>query len=164
MGAHMPLPRPTSRTKPPSSKLLEEVGHFDTRFKVAIDYFLCAYRRGKSLKVVDTALSVMRDAGISWEMDWPHTRQRLLENKAVHYKSCNSMLLRIVYFLFCHNLPFPLARAVSFDLYCRNKIFSLSETGRAVGHAQHHREENSLLLRRSRLGKEQKVSALLSSK
>jgi len=101
MGAHMPLPRPMASTKPPSSELLEEVGPFGTRFKVAMDYdfFLRAYRSGKSLKVVDTALSVMRDIGISWQMGWPHTRERLFEVKAVHYKSCNSMLLRIFYFL-----------------------------------------------------------------
>jgi len=108
-------------------ELLEEAEPFDTRFKVAMDYdfFLRAYRSGKSLKVVDMVLSMMRDVGISWQMDWPHTRERLLEVKAVHYKSCNSMLLRIVYFVFWRAyLPYWRVRCLLISIKGRKFVAS----------------------------------------
>ncbi len=82
--------------------LFEEVGPFDTSFKIAMDYdfLLRAYRRDKSLKVIDMPLAVMRDTGISSRTDWPSRRELLLEMKSVHYKSCNGLLMRVVYFLF----------------------------------------------------------------
>lgn len=108
-------------------ELFEEVGAFDTNFKIAMDYdfFLRAYRHGRSLKVVDMVLSMMRDVGISWQMDWPHTRERLLEVKAVHNKSCNGMFLRIVYFLFWHAyLPYWHLRCSLISMKGRKTITS----------------------------------------
>ena len=103
-------------------ELFEEIGQFDTNLKIAMDYdfFMRAYRRGKSLKVVHKVVSVMRDTGVSWQMDWPNMRARLLEVKAVHDKSCNSAFMRIVYFLFWHAyFPYWRLRCVAIMLKMR---------------------------------------------
>lgn len=114
-------------------ELFEEIGQFDTNFKIAMDYdfFMRAYRRGKSLKVVHRVVSVMRDTGISWQMDWPSQRDRLLEIKSVHYKSCNGLLMRVGYFLFWQAyFPYWRLRSVVIALEMRMTRSTLQQSMR----------------------------------
>ena len=82
--------------------LFDEIGPFDTRFKIAMDYefFLRAYRRGAKLKLIDLPLAVMRDTGVGSRTDWPSLRQRFLEEKRVQRKHCKGPLMRGMYFIY----------------------------------------------------------------
>ena len=82
--------------------LFDEIGPFDTRFKIAMDYefFLRAYRRGAKLKLIDLPLAVMRDTGVSSRTDWPSLRQRFLEEKRMQRKHGKGVLVRAIYFIY----------------------------------------------------------------
>jgi glycosyltransferase involved in cell wall biosynthesis len=88
--------------------LFEKIGYFDTNFKITMDYdfFLRAYRAGIKTKRIDFPLSVMRLVGIGSRKDWEGLRERLLEERRVHQKNCNSIFLKIIY-LFYWALYFP---------------------------------------------------------
>ena len=64
------------------------------------DLFLRAYRCGKTLKVAEETISVMRDTGVSSRSDWPSLRQRFLEEKRVQRKHCKGPLMRAMYFIY----------------------------------------------------------------
>ena len=82
-----------------SKTLFERIGGFDTSYKIAMDYdfFLRAYRAETKFKQIDLPLSVMRKTGISSRLDWPNLKERLSEEKEIHKKNCNSLLLKIIY-------------------------------------------------------------------
>ncbi len=82
--------------------LFDEIGPFDTRFEIAMDYefFLRACRRGAKLKLIDLPLTVMRDTGVGSRTDWPSLRQRFLEEKRVHYTHCRGAIMKAVYYLY----------------------------------------------------------------
>ncbi len=82
-----------------SKRLFEQVGAFDTRYRVAMDYdfFLRAYRAGVSHCRVRCPLAAMRLTGISSKKDWRNLRERLEEEKKVHYSHCNRAYLKILY-------------------------------------------------------------------
>ncbi|WP_446011923.1 glycosyltransferase family 2 protein [Candidatus Electrothrix sp.] len=82
-----------------SKVLFKKIGGFDTRYKITMDYdfFLRAYRAETKFKQIDLPLSVMRKTGISSRLDWPNLKKRLSEEKEIHKKNCNSLLLKIIY-------------------------------------------------------------------
>jgi glycosyltransferase involved in cell wall biosynthesis len=82
-----------------SKALFERIGGFDTNYKIAMDYdfFLRAYRAETKFKHIDLPLSVMRKTGISSRLDWPNLKKRFSEEKEIHKKNCDSLLLKIIY-------------------------------------------------------------------
>lgn len=96
--------------------LFDEIGPFDTQFKIAMDYefFLRACRRGAKLKLIDLPLAVMRDSGVSSRTDWPSLRQRFLEEKRIHFRYCRSFFMRGMYQLYwAVYLPYRRLRAIA---------------------------------------------------
>ncbi len=83
-------------------RLFEDIGLFDPGLKFGMDYdlFLRAYRCGKTLKVAEETLAVMRDTGVSSRTDWPSLRQRFLEEKRVQRKHCKRAPMRVMYFVY----------------------------------------------------------------
>jgi len=82
--------------------LFREIGLFDPTLRILMDYdfFLRAYRRGKSMQVLGTPLSVMRDTGISSRTDWPSLRERFVEEKRVHKKNASGLLQSTVHSIY----------------------------------------------------------------
>jgi glycosyltransferase involved in cell wall biosynthesis len=80
-------------------KLFEEIGIFDTCFKIGMDYdfFLRAYRLQYSAKTIDYTVAVMRDTGVSSRRDWQSLRQRFAEERAIHFKNCANLFEHFVY-------------------------------------------------------------------
>jgi glycosyltransferase involved in cell wall biosynthesis len=78
--------------------LLENMGGFDTQFKIAMDFdfFLRAYNSGVKIKYAPIVLSVMRDTGISSRTNWKGLTERFIEEYRVHEKNTKSM--PIVYY------------------------------------------------------------------
>ena len=69
--------------------LFDRIGLYDTSFKIAMDYefFLRAYRADAHFKChSEPVLAVMRDTGISSQLDWPNLERRFAEEKRVHRK------------------------------------------------------------------------------
>jgi len=79
--------------------LFKEIGVFDPSFKVCMDYdfFMRAYRQQATGEYINKVLSVMRDGGISSLQDWPNLKQRFMEEKRVHLKYDNSILMKGIY-------------------------------------------------------------------
>lgn len=82
-----------------SGRVFQKVGNFDTDYKIAVDYdwFLRAYRAGSRAKTINKAISFMRNDGISSQVDKDNLRLRLSEEKSIHYRHCNSWLLKAGY-------------------------------------------------------------------
>jgi glycosyltransferase involved in cell wall biosynthesis len=80
-------------------RLFEAIGSFDPNFSIAMDYdfFIRAYRQGASEKYSATAISVMRDTGISSKNDWGDLRGRFAEEKRVQQKNRKSALMNAAY-------------------------------------------------------------------
>lgn len=69
--------------------LFEQLGGYDTSFRIAMDYewFLRAYRAGARFACHDApVIALMRDTGVSSQLDWPSLRKRLMEEQRVHRK------------------------------------------------------------------------------
>ena len=97
-------------------RLFEDIGLFDPGLKLDMDYdlFLRAYRRGKTLKVAEETLAVMRDTGVSSRTDWPSLRQRFLEEKRIHFRYCHGFFMRGIYQLYwAAYLPYRRLRAIA---------------------------------------------------
>jgi glycosyltransferase involved in cell wall biosynthesis len=79
--------------------LFEEIGGFDTQFRIAMDYdfFLRAYRAGATLERIPKAFSVMGDTGISSRRDWTSLRERFREERAVQAKASPGRAMQAVY-------------------------------------------------------------------
>ena len=82
-----------------SRTLFEKIVNFDTNFKIVMDYdfFLRAYRAGAKAKHINLPLSVMRKTGISSQLGWNNLKMRFGEERKVHNKNCNTILLKIIY-------------------------------------------------------------------
>lgn len=80
-------------------ELFNKIGVFDTNFKITMDYdfFLRAYRENCKIKNCSAEFVFMRDTGISGKQDKVSLNNRFDEEKAVHKKNCNSILLNILY-------------------------------------------------------------------
>ena len=83
-------------------RLFEQIGDFDNRFKIAMDYdfFLRAYRSGVKAEKLSIILSVMRDCGISSKKHWPDLLTRFAEEKKVHQKNANTNIISLCYAIF----------------------------------------------------------------
>ena len=79
--------------------VLEEVGGFDVRLKIAIDYDLWwrVWRAGRSVIKVRQVLSVMSDEGVSSRRDWPSLIRRFSEERLVQERYCTEWYWKIVY-------------------------------------------------------------------
>ena len=69
--------------------LFERIGLYDTSFRIAMDYefFLRAYRAGARFRChASPVMAVMRDSGISSQLDWPNLERRFAEERRVHRK------------------------------------------------------------------------------
>ena len=67
--------------------LFDRLGGYDTSFKIAMDYelFLRVLRSGGLFEWhAAPVISVMRDSGISSQLDWPNLSRRLREEKRAH--------------------------------------------------------------------------------
>lgn len=91
-----------------SGRIFQKVGNFDTDYKIAVDYdwFLRAYRAGAQAKIINEAISFMRNNGISSQIDEDNLKLRLSEEKTIHYRHCNSWLLRAGYVVWWCLYPF----------------------------------------------------------
>ncbi len=85
-----------------SRNLFEELGVFDTRLTIAMDYefWLRAYRRGIRPNLYEHTLSVMRDTGVSAMTDWTTLKRRFDEERYVHAKHSRSVLDKSAYSLY----------------------------------------------------------------
>ena len=90
-----------------SSRVFKEIGNFDAGYKIAVDYdwFLRAYRAGSRAKIINEAISFMRNDGISSQVDKDNLRLRLSEEKSIHYAHCHSRLLKAGYYLWWRFYP-----------------------------------------------------------
>lgn len=90
-----------------SRKLLTDLGGFETRYRLEMDYelFLRAYRRGTSVRILDEPFSVMRSGGISTRSDTDTLKNRLAEEKSIHYRHCHSAALKRLYALYWSVYP-----------------------------------------------------------
>ena len=81
------------------TSLLRELGGFDTSLRIAMDYdlFLRAYRRGLRAVTHDLPIAVMRMTGISSQKDRRALLERFREEKRVHRRYANTLVLRIIY-------------------------------------------------------------------
>jgi len=90
------------------SSLFQEIGVFDQKFAIAMDYdfFLRAYNKNKQAKLIHTqTLSTMRTTGLSSQTD-PHSiKHRFGEEKKVHKKNTDSTLWKIIYHLYWSIYP-----------------------------------------------------------
>ncbi len=88
-------------------EVFRKIGHFDTQFKLALDYdlFLRAHKYGIDTRPYDETLSIMRDTGISSRLDWASLSYRFSEEKRVHEKNCSSSLLRVCYWIYWFLYP-----------------------------------------------------------
>ena len=69
--------------------LFERIGAYDTTFKIAMDYefFLRAYRAGAIFRChPGPTVALMRDSGVSSQLDWPNLKRRFAEEERVHRK------------------------------------------------------------------------------
>ena len=91
-----------------SDQVFQKIGNFDTDYKIAMDYdwFLRAYRAGARAKTINEAISFMRNDGISSQVDKDNLKLRLSEEKSIHYKHCNSWLLKAGYAIWWRLYPF----------------------------------------------------------
>jgi glycosyltransferase involved in cell wall biosynthesis len=82
-----------------SKALFDNIGGFKTDLKVAMDYdfFLRAFLHSSSFEYTGKVLSVMRDTGISSQIDWPSLSKRFAEEKRVHKANCQTLIMKIVY-------------------------------------------------------------------
>ena len=78
--------------------VFNDIGHFDTTFKIAMDYdfFLRAYNHGISISKNSFPISVMRDTGISSQLDWPSLRYRFYEERQVQKHNKPPMVLKVL--------------------------------------------------------------------
>ncbi len=85
-----------------SKSIFKKLGKFDLIYKINMDYdfVLRCYRAGVSSKSVEFPIAVMRQIGVSACRDWEGIKNRLLEERKIHYAHCNSALLRCVYFFY----------------------------------------------------------------
>jgi len=79
--------------------VFEEIGLFDTQFKIAMDYdfFLRAYQHGTTLINCPVVLSSMSDTGRSSRQDWRSLYHRFDEEKKIHHKNCKSVIISLAY-------------------------------------------------------------------
>lgn len=82
-----------------SDRIFKKIGNFNLGYKINMDYdwFLRAYRAGSRAKIINEAISFMRNDGISSRLDKETLSLRLSEEKSIHYAHCQSWLLRTGY-------------------------------------------------------------------
>jgi len=69
--------------------LFERIGLYDTSLRIAMDYefFLRAYRAGACFRCHDEpVIALMRDTGVSSQLDWSNLKGRLAEEQRIHRK------------------------------------------------------------------------------
>jgi GT2 family glycosyltransferase len=102
-----------------SRRLFSDLGGFDTRFAIAMDYdlFLRARVAGARVEAATQILSVMPDSGISSRRDWASVKRRLGEFRQAQEKSLRAPADR-------------LARALYWTLYLPYKwVRVLADSG-----------------------------------
>jgi len=79
--------------------LFERIGHFDTRYRIAMDYefFLRAYRQGVPVSQVNHVFSTMRLVGVSSQSDWESLSERFREEKTIHRQHCRGLAMSLAY-------------------------------------------------------------------
>jgi len=80
--------------------LFEQLGGFNTGFKIAMDYdfFYKAFLHNVKMNIhTDLVVSVMRDTGVSSRQDWTSLKQRFTEEKRVHLENNTSAVMRVIY-------------------------------------------------------------------
>ncbi|MCF8069592.1 MAG: glycosyltransferase [Desulfobacterales bacterium] len=84
-----------------SKELFLKIGVFDTSYHIAMDYdfFLRAYRAKMKTKKITHPLSVMRLCGVSSKIDRPSLKERLGEERRIHF-NCTASAMRFLYQLY----------------------------------------------------------------
>jgi glycosyltransferase involved in cell wall biosynthesis len=85
-----------------AKSVFDEHGKFDESIRIAMDYdfFLRLYIGNVKATFCPEILSVMRDTGISSQLDWPTLEKRFNDEKTIHYKNTQSIKMKIVYRLY----------------------------------------------------------------
>jgi glycosyltransferase involved in cell wall biosynthesis len=80
-------------------RLFEELGLFDTHFRIAMDYefWLRAYRHGVIPETHALPITVMRATGVSSRLDWPSLARRFDEERRAQRKHLSASLMKPVY-------------------------------------------------------------------
>jgi len=98
-------------------KLFEQLGGFNTDFKIAMDYdfFYRAFQRNVKMIIhTDLTVTVMRDTGVSSRQDWVSLKQRFAEEEKVHLENNNSTVMRVIYAVYwALYLPYRKARFIA---------------------------------------------------
>lgn len=94
-----------------SRQLLLNMGGFDTRFRIAMDYdfFLRAYNSHAKIKYAPLILSVMRDTGIGSRTDWRGLTERFIEEFKVHKKNRSIPIIGYWFYWLCY-APYRVVR------------------------------------------------------
>ena len=87
--------------------VFDQLGPFDTSFRIAMDYefLLRAHASGKKLVSHNMALSRMPDSGVSSQRDWGSLRGRLAENKRLQQRHNHKLTHRILHQLYWSIYP-----------------------------------------------------------
>ena len=84
------------------ASVFKEIGKFDTNFKIAMDYdfFLRAYTHGISLQKHLFPVSIMRDTGVSSQLDWKSLKYRFYEERMAQKKNNPTLAISTLHHLF----------------------------------------------------------------
>ncbi|MCU7835973.1 MAG: glycosyltransferase [gamma proteobacterium symbiont of Taylorina sp.] len=99
-----------------SRKLFNKIGNFDEKFKIAMDYdfFLRAFHNKIKWKYCPIILSVMRETGVSSQIDCLSLSKRFAEEKKIHEKNSQSYVMELMYL--CYWLMYLPYRKLKFFL------------------------------------------------
>lgn len=95
--------------------LFERIGDYDTGLRIAMDYefFLRAQRSGARFATYfEPTIAVMRDTGVSSQLDWTSLRRRFAEEKRVHQKHTQGGLRGIYGAYWLLYLPYRRIRSI----------------------------------------------------
>ncbi len=85
-----------------SKKVFDELGGFNTSFKIAMDYdfILRSSRAVLQICFVDFSSRFLQLLGFSSGTDWKSLQNRFREEQCVHYNQCPNHLMRLLYIVY----------------------------------------------------------------
>lgn len=95
-------------------RVFDDIGMHDDSLQIAMDYdfFLRAWLRRIPMMVFDDPVpTLMRDTGISSQLDWPNLGKRLTEERRIHAANTFNLYWRTIYAVYW--TCYPLYRRVS---------------------------------------------------
>jgi hypothetical protein len=85
-----------------AKSVFDKYGKFDETIRIAMDYdfFLRLYINNVRATFCPEILAVMRDTGISSQLDWPTLKKRFNDEKTIHYANAQSNRMKSIYWLY----------------------------------------------------------------